>query len=753
MFSPVATTILFSSLSLTFAISFTLLLLWHDPRRLTNLAFAWFILMVTLWSAGALMARVGALAGAAVSFLEANLRLVEFGFTGATLGLYLYVSLLTGQRSLLFQSFALASLLILVVYQAVLVYLGADVRHEVSAKGVLRYEFNASTELLFGLLSFLTMLVVWQSFRRIQRPTLSVAIILFALGQLTALISPRLQALALGENIAALTSLVMVFALVQAQIIQPLAGQTRQIEVVRDVGLAITSRLRLQSVLQTIAAQAAALLRADASLIFLRREGQAELILAAQYNIHQNILGHRIGLKDGLAGKVAQERRPFFVANYRREWRGLPDTPYAEQAFGSVIGVPLLFSDTVVGVLLVIQGQESRLFELEDVRLLELLAPQAAVAITNSRLFEQERALTSELEGAKTQLEAFLLTTNNPVLALNRRLEIIFANHAASQLLNTSAENLRQKKLLDLVPRTYLPQDVRQMLKDLRQRKGYIYQITWGGQTYLCHLARVRQPEAAWFAVLNDVSSIKELERLQRQMVELTTHQLKNPLQGAMLHLEELEDVGEEVLTDEMRHDLSVVWEQMDRMQKIIEGILNLERLQSRTKSREEMVDFGAVVRTVVSTLRRNAEHKAIQLECQVAEGLPFLRGDGEELSEAATNLVDNAIKYTPQGGKVNVNLTLQEGRLLLKVQDNGIGIPLAAQSQVFDRFFRAEQSGTEQISGTGIGLSLVKAIVEAHKGTIWLESQPKRGTTFFVSLPTADGLAQTQPLLNGKHA
>jgi two-component system phosphate regulon sensor histidine kinase PhoR len=736
MLTPIAIALILNSLTLTFALGLLILILWHDPRRLTNLYFAWFLVMVTVWSAGSLLSRTASIAGADLEFIEAGLRMLEIGFTGSSLAIYIYVIVLIGNRSRQFQLIAIASILALLVYQIGLLWLAATPTYSVTVSGILRYSFSPVSTLLFTLINSATLVLVWQGFRKIQRSAMAFGIMLFALGQLSALLSPRLQALGIAEDAGSLATLIMAFALVQAQIIQPLAGQSRQIEVVRDVGLAITSRLRLQNVLETIAAQAATLLRADASIIFLRREGDAQLILAAQHNIHKNVLGYRLPLDQGVAGKVAGERRPTLIIDYRREWRGIADAPFANEGFGSVIAVPLIFADAVVGVLLVIQGVESRLFEPEDVRLLELLAPQAAVAITNSRLFEQERALTDKLESAKTQLEAFLSSTDNPVIALNKDLRIIFANKAASSLVAANSPDLSDQRILDLIPQSYLPRQLRKMAQDFKRSRSHVYELDMGEHTYLCHVARISHPERAWVVVLNEVTSLKELDRLQRQMVELTTHQLKNPLQAALLHLDELSDLGDEITPEEMAYGLEVIEEQMIRMQLIIGGILNLERLYSRPSARNEQVDLGQVVRDVIQVLRQHADSRQIQIHLLYPEDIPYVVGDTNELTEVISNLVDNAIKYSLEFGAIKVEGCYQDGQIQLKVSDNGIGIPQYAQSKVFDRFYRVEQPGTEQISGTGIGLSLVKAIVESHKGRIWLESEPGRGTTFYIALP-----------------
>lgn len=738
MLTPLTLTLILNSLTLTVALGLLLLLLWYDAKRITNLAFSWFLVMVLVWSSGSILSRGAAFAGADDRFITVGLHMVQIGFAGAALALYLYVIILTGNRSRRLIIFGVLSNLALLVYFLALILIGGSPSYQVTVSGLLQYDFDISTILAFGVVNIATLVIVWQGFRRIQRPALAFGVMLFCLGQLVALTSPRLRLLSVAEDAGAIATMVMAFSLVQTQIIQPLAGQTRQIGVVRDVGLAITSRLRLQNTLQAISAQAAALLDADASLIFLRdAEGNA-LILAAQYNIHENLLGHRLGIDEGVSGQVVKTRSPALFSDYRAEWRGRPDTPFAEEGFGSVIAVPLVFADDAVGVLLVINGLNNRIFDHEDVQLLELLAPQAAVAITNSRLFEQQRGLTDELEVAKTRLEAFLSSTDNPVVALNRDFEIIFANDSAISFIEDSLTVIG-RRLDKLVPADYLPKDVRRVIRDIRRTKSHIYEIEVQNRTFLCHVATIREPERGWIAVLNDVSSLKELERLQRQMIELTTHQLKNPLQGAMLHLDELEDLGQDVLTDDMRYDMAVISEQLERMQMLIEGIMNLERLQNRGERQRERIDFAAILAHVISSLRDQAEKKFIALQADIEEPLPSVMGNFEELREAISNLVDNAIKYTPQKGTVSVQAMAENGHVHISVRDNGIGIPLADQSRVFERFYRVDQSGMEQVGGTGMGLSLVKAIVESHDGQIQLQSEQNHGTTFTITLPVAE--------------
>lgn len=745
MLTSITIALILNSLTLTIALGLLILILWHDAQRLTNRYFAWFLLMVIAWAAGSLLGRASALAGlesvAEVSrqdssFTRAGLRLLEFGFTSSALALYLYVNVLSGNRTQLFRWLGIAGMALVVLFHLLLYITSAPIEYTVTRSGVLQYHFTSFSTFILSIMNVVTLGLAWQRFPKIQRASLMFGIMLFCFGQLMALFSLRLRTLGVAEDTGAIATLTMAFAIVQYQIIQPLTGKTRQIEVVRDVGLVITSRIDLQNALQTIAAQAANLLRADASLIFLR-SGEAEpvWILSAQHNFPEVFVGERLGLHEGLVGKVAAERKPYMLNDYRRDWKGVPDTAFASQGFGAVIGVPLIFDVEVVGVLLVISGVEGRLFDEEDVQVLNLLAPQAAVAIVNAILFQQQRNLTSQLEVAKNRLEAVLFSTNNPVIAVNKRLEVVFANQAAAVLVADDAPDIKNQRLLNIVPKDYLPKHPRELLKNLKEHQSYVYELDIDGRTYLSHVTGMQQPEKGWVAVLNDVTSLKGLERLQRQMIELASHQLKNPIMAMIVHLDELEELDEGYLTDEMQNDVKVIRSQLERMNLLIKGILNLQRIQNRAMRRDS-VDFSQLVRSVVAELRPLALSKQLKLEMEVAESLPQVVGDKEYLSQIVTNLVDNAIKYTPVTGQITVCTSVEDSTLLLSVSDTGIGIPLEHQAHVFDQFYRVEAPGTEQIGGTGIGLSLAKAIVEQHNGKIWLESEAQHGTTFYVSLP-----------------
>jgi signal transduction histidine kinase len=424
------------------------------------------------------------------------------------------------------------------------------------------------------------------------------------------------------------------------------------------------------------------------------------------------------------------------IEDYRRDWKGAADTPFAKQSFGSVVAAPLIFADEVMGVLFVAVGSNGKRFDRDELRLLELLGPQAAVAITNSRLFERQSALTGELESAKNQMETLLASTENPVIALNRRFEVIFANAAAVALFGgwlSTGQSIR-----NLAPPSTMPGDPLQALRELHRRGAYTYELLVRDRTFLCHVALLgRLQPRGYVAVLNDISQLKELDRLKNQMIRMTSHDLKNPLAAAMFPLTV---AGEEIFTDEMQRDIATIWAQLQRMNRIISGILDLERVQSGTPLYDECA-IEKIVHTAVHEFEAQASKKDVELGTVISEDLPMIIGDHQQLTQAVCNLVENAVKFTGTGGKVTVTASAVDDCVVINVADTGIGIPRDAQSRLFERFYRANHPGVEAVTGTGLGLSLVKAVVDAHKGRIWLESEVGKGTSIHMALPVRQSL------------
>ena len=732
--------LLFNGLTLTLALSMLLLTLWQDASTSTNQLFALFLFSVLIWASGSLLARAAAYANAGDGTIQAGLALLDIGFMSASITIYVYSAVITSIRNWWFKITTIAGFILIAAYQVLLLITKTPRSFEIMPTGLLNYRLESPAISIYLIFLLATVILVWQNRRKIHARTLRLGILMFAAAQLFSLISPHFRARGTPEEIGSIATFLISYAVVRQQIMTPLLGRARQVEAVRDVGLAVTSRLNLEDTLSTIAAQAATLLSADGAAIFLNRSTALEV--AAVHELPNAYLGITIPIGSGLTGTVAAEQRGRRIENYRRDWHGETDLPLAREAFGAVLCVPLMFAGEVVGVLLVIAGRQGRLFDREDMRLLQLLSPQAAVAITNSRLFEAERKLSRDLVAAKNQLETILTSTENPVVAFDRKFRVLLANPAAITLFKHSETNEPAGILLvDLIPSDLLPYDPRDAMRSLWRYRTYTYDVTAQGHNYLCHVAELgRRRGEGWVAVLNDVSELKELDRLKSQMIQMTSHDLKNPLQAAMSYMELLSDDSEDVLTDDMREDMAVIWSQLNRMHRIISGILDLERVRSGTPA-FEVCALEPVLQRTVDEMADQARAKGLSLQLVATPPLPFVLGDAHQLGQAIINLVENAIKFTPEGGRIEIRVHSDDSWVQIAVQDSGIGIVDTELNRVFERFFRGQQHGLTNVGGTGLGLSLVKAVVERHNGQVDLRSAVGVGTTVTIRLPAAESV------------
>lgn len=713
-------TLLISGLTLPLALSFLLIILWSDRRKELNQFFAVFMLLVCCWNAGVFMTQVLRLLDSIdPAIMLVALVAVELGFAGSSVALYALTAALVRTHARRFRWLTFTSLFIVLAYRLFLIGSQADPR---------------STQLLPALFFLLfgvgALLLVWRYHRKIRSRTVRAGIILFVIGQGVSFLNPQLSLTDMAMGLCAFASLIISFALLQQEILRPLAERNSQVEAIQRLNLAITRQTALDSLLNQIARQAAALLDADGVGIFLNHDGVFQM--ANVHNLPSSYLAVKMTLGQGIAGRVVQSRQSLALDDYGRDWRGSDDLPLAKQTFGSVVCSPLFHGDEPVGALMVVAGRQGRLFGREEVYLLELLGAQAVVAIVHSRLLEEQQALTRQIEYSRRQLETVLSSTESPVIAVDRQFRLIFANPAARALIYLRDD----QPIIGQIPHDAIPE--RALIREIIRNRSCTYEIAIGDLFYLCHLAPLGYPRAeGWVAVLNDVTQLKELDRMKSEMVRMTSHDLKNPLQAAMANLELLQDElnDAEIVNSEIDSSIMQIDKQLGRMNRIIRGILDLERVKIGARS----IEYASPVRIVERALDEMsalAADRHIRLEANLPPDLPAFACDPDQFERAIINLVENAIKFSPSDSAVCVHVREERGNLVFQVEDSGVGIAEEVQPRVFDRFYRANQKGTEHVTGSGLGLSLVKTIVENHRGKVTLTSHLGVGTTFTVTVP-----------------
>jgi signal transduction histidine kinase len=240
----------------------------------------------------------------------------------------------------------------------------------------------------------------------------------------------------------------------------------------------------------------------------------------------------------------------------------------------------------------------------------------------------------------------------------------------------------------------------------------------------------------------------RELETLDQTKADLVanvSHELKTPLTALRGYLELMSEGGLGTVSDEANKAVMVCRKNVERLSLRVEELVQLSHLDRFTaldSAREEM-DLKAILEGVVDTFRPRMEGSGVRFVLQVQPELQTIDANPEQIERVFLNLLDNAVKFTPQGGTVVVLAESsdheQRNGVLVRIQDSGVGIPPTELIRIFDRFYQVDPSSRRRFGGMGLGLSLVRSIVEAHDGAVWAESEENVGSTFFVWLPDAD--------------
>ncbi len=721
--------LLLNGVTLALSVSFLIVLLWSNAQKTSTQYFAVFLFFVLVWTTGSIMAQASSLLGLDASFLAIGSTILELGFTGASIGLFafLIVQLHLPSRNLL--PIAFSSLILVFAYRVFLLLNGGI--NSLAIVDFYAYQRQPILILYFVIFDLSTLYMLFMN-RRALTGLMKFSICLFIFGKAIGFLNPELQAFSLSITLSSIAALLLSFIMVRDEIMSPLAQRNSQVEAIRRLNLSIASQLNPSRVLDQLARQSTDLLNADAVAIYLVHDEFVELVSMFNLPIQYHGLVLRVG--QGVAGEVIQSRKLVLLNDYGREWQGTVDMPLAKETFGSVMCAPLMYAGEAIGALMMINGKNGRVFDQEDVYLLQLFSVQAAVALRHGQLFTEQANLTVEIEQARSQLETVLVSTESPVVAVDRQFQLIFANPAAYTMLSDMQES-QPFVVGGFLPTTALPLNIKAAIRDIRASRTHTYEISWNERVYLCHAAMLGDARIeGWVAVLNDITELKELDRIKSEMVRMTSHDLKNPLQAAMANLELLRDDVYDLGNPDVQMSIESIDKQLQRMHRIIRGILDLERLKSGKIALETCAP-SQLVMDAVDEIQDATRDQRVEVVTKIMPNLPMIACDIEQFRRALVNLGENAVKFSPHGGKVTFGVELRQKDLIFSVSDTGVGMSQEVQQHVFDRFYRGNQRGVEHVSGSGLGLSLVKTIVENHQGRIWLESEEGVGTTFFISL------------------
>ncbi len=339
-------------------------------------------------------------------------------------------------------------------------------------------------------------------------------------------------------------------------------------------------------------------------------------------------------------------------------------------------------------------------------------------------------------EEEKARISAILESMTEAVIGLDRHRNIVIANSALEPILDLKKDSVLGKNVLEILRNPALASMLEEVFEDQSTVTNEI-EIHNPAEKIL-RISAIGIPHStAIFGILviSDITEVRRLENLRQDFVANVSHELKTPLTSVTGFIETLLSGA---LSDSERATsfLKIMEEDTNRLTRLIDELLELSKIESREINlKPETLNLKEETEKILPLFESSVKEKHIQWENEL-EADVF--ADRDRLKQILINLIENAVKFNKQGGKVTLQSRRLNGKIEVSIQDTGIGIPDEALTRVFERFFRVDRARTRGQGGTGLGLSIVKHLVEAHKGKVWCESRLGKGSKFFFTLPAA---------------
>lgn len=484
----------------------------------------------------------------------------------------------------------------------------------------------------------------------------------------------------------------------------------------------LTSSLELDKVVRMTIQQVHDSWQIEASSIWLLDEEEGTLRLLANVGTSTEVLSQfEIPVGRGFVGHVAQTA-DWIYTNQAEEHPIHYKEVDKKTGFKtrSLLCVPLIFCQRVIGVLQLLNKLDGD-FDDQDVERALTIATAVAIGISNALLYK-------EVESRQQQLEAALEHNSNPIIVTDQKHRLVLLNHQARVRMGLSklmigqpvGEVLQPAELAEFVQREFAN------TKTLRTEVNLPDETTW-----IATLARI--PDYGRILFLQDITYLKDIDQAKSNFVSIVSHDLRAPLNSIIAFALALHQSGS--FEDEQKLFISRIVRSAQRMLNMVNGLLDLARISSGM-GEHILCDIKTTVREVMADLAGEAMSKKIRLELSSGDGQYLVYGEPTQLRQAIGNLVDNAIKYSPNGHKVEVDLKQDEQWVYVEVRDTGVGIQTSDLPRIFDEFYRIQNAN--DAFGSGLGLSVVRSVAEAHGGRVWVESERGMGSVFFLELPAA---------------
>ena len=537
-------------------------------------------------------------------------------------------------------------------------------------------------------------------------------------------------------------------AIQNARLFQERERRITELAILNEIGRAVSSALNLDELLEVIYQQVSRLFDTTNFYIALYEEETDEWVvpLSIEHGKRQPPERYRVGR--GLTGYIIRHKTPLLfrttaeIQEFIAREEVAPLGPFSR----SWLGVPLIAADRVVGVMTIQDYERENCYNEQDLALFSTVAAQAAIAIANARFFHR-------VQEARDRLQAVLDSTGDGILLLDGRGRILLANPPIERWLGLDREKLSRGSLFWLIQqiedrrvRRTLWRELARVRRALRQDpravlRGSLDLPEWARSFEWLSLPvreEAGQPMGR-ILVLRETTEARAAERMREDLISMIVHDLRGPLTAILGALETLlvKDVGP--LNPAQRSLLQIAQEGGQHLLRLVDTLLDIRRLEAgRMPLRFQAVSLPEVVRRAVVHLEPLIQERHLHVHLEFPADLPAVRADPGRLGQVVENLLHNAIKYSYPGGDIQVRAWEERPAVVCAVIDHGMGIPKAEQERIFEKFVQVHRGGTP--SGTGLGLAFCRLAVEAHGGTIRVESEEGRGSTFLFTLPIWEG-------------
>ncbi len=546
-------------------------------------------------------------------------------------------------------------------------------------------------------------------------------------------------------------------AIGRARLLRAERARADEQEALRATMADLVGRRDLTTVLQAVLERAMRLLAVSHGELAIYHAEAEELEIVASHNMgRKDTTGTRMKLGEGAMGHAARTREPLLIPNYR-EWSGR-SAQYATVEFTAVMVAPLLIGENLVGAMAFMDKNPARRFGDEDLRLLNLFAPQAAIAIENARLFT----------AAQHQRKYFQeLVDNNPVaiVTLDEHHNVVSCNPAFEQLYGYSEADVRGKNLDDLITTDatrleavrYTEQALDErpvkVISQRRHRSGAMVDVEVLGVPVIVGGKRL-----GLMALYHDITPLlkarraaEEANQAKSHFLASVSHELRTPLNAIIGYSELLKEEIEDLGVGQLGADLSRIEASGRLLLALINDILDLSKIEAgKMEIHCEEFALGPLLDQVRSTVGPLVERRANRL---VVEGVPAagsMHTDRTKVMQMLLNLLSNASKFTESG-----TITLSVRRygdngadtVQFQVRDTGIGMTPEQMGRLFQAFSQAETSTASRYGGTGLGLAITRHFSRLMGGDVQVESTPGAGSTFTLTLPAVVRVAATDPV------